>query len=36
MTLLAAFDVLLGRLCRATDVAVGVPVIGRDRPSSRG
>ncbi len=32
MTLLAAFDVLLGRYGGQEDVAVGVPVANRDRP----
>ncbi|WP_344591679.1 non-ribosomal peptide synthase/polyketide synthase [Actinomadura vinacea] len=31
MTLLAAFDVLLGRYCGVEDVVVGTPVAGRNR-----
>ncbi|MEU9191158.1 amino acid adenylation domain-containing protein [Streptomyces sp. NPDC048484] len=31
MTLLAAFDVFLGRYCGVDDVVVGTPVAGRDR-----
>ncbi len=32
MTFLAAFQVLLGRYCAATDVSIGTPVAGRIRP----
>ncbi|HKI01749.1 MAG TPA: amino acid adenylation domain-containing protein [Thermoanaerobaculia bacterium] len=31
MTLLAAFQILLGRLARTADVAVGTPIAGRNR-----
>jgi len=36
MTLLAAFDVLLARLSGQTDLIVGAPVGGRERPETRG
>ncbi|HVR99225.1 MAG TPA: amino acid adenylation domain-containing protein, partial [Thermoanaerobaculia bacterium] len=36
MTLLAAFDVLLGRLAGQEDVVVGLPIAGRERPEVQG
>jgi amino acid adenylation domain-containing protein len=36
VTLLAAFDVLLGRLSGADDVVVGTPVAGREHPDLEG
>lgn len=36
MLLLAAFQLLLGRLSQQEDVSVGVPVAGRDHPQSHG
>jgi amino acid adenylation domain-containing protein len=36
MTLLAAFQILLGRYCGSDDVAVGVPVAGRNQKQFEG
>ncbi|HEY0735991.1 MAG TPA: amino acid adenylation domain-containing protein, partial [Herpetosiphonaceae bacterium] len=36
MTLLAAWQVLLGRYSRQSDIAVGVPIAGRTRPELEG
>ncbi len=36
MTLLAAFQVLLGRYSRQEDIAVGAPIAGRTRPEMEG